>query len=75
MNSHRIDIPHFYFFDALYLIKQQWFYRSITKEFNRKQANDLAKKFGISQRSADIYLKKLTDESLIKKLNHGMYKK
>ena len=48
---------------------------TLPKEFNRKKAIDLAKKIGISERSADGYLKKVTDESLIKKLNHGMYKK
>ena len=48
---------------------------TLPKEFNRKKAIDLAKKIGISERSADGYLKKLTDESLIKKLNHGVYKK
>ena len=48
---------------------------ALPKEFNRKKAIDLAKKIGISERSADGYLKKLTDESLIKKLNHGVYKK
>jgi len=48
---------------------------TLPKEFNRKEAIDLAKKIGISERSADGYLKKLTDESLIKKLNHGVYKK
>ena len=48
---------------------------TLPKEFNRKKAIDLAKKIGISERSADGYLKKLTDESLIKKLNHGLYKK
>ena len=53
--------------------KHKKLFDALPKEFNRKKAIDLAKEIGISQRSADGYLKTLQDQGKIIKQKHGLY--
>ena len=53
--------------------KHKKLFDALPKEFYRKKAIDLAKEIGISQRSADGYLKTLQDQGKIIKQKHGLY--
>ena len=55
--------------------KDEKLFDALPKEFKRKKVIDLAKEFGISQRSADGYLKKFQDQGKIIKQEHGSYHK
>jgi hypothetical protein len=50
-------------------------FNALPKEFYRKKAIDLAKEIGVSQRSADGYLKILQDQGRLIRQKHGSYRK
>jgi len=49
------------------------FLEALPEVFDRKTAISISKKIGIAERSADGYLKKLVEQKLIRKQNHGFY--
>ena len=53
--------------------KHKKLFDALPNEFHRKKAIDLAKEIGISQRTADGYLKILQDQGKIIKQKHGLY--
>jgi len=55
--------------------KHEKLFDALPEEFYRKKAIDLAKEIGISQRSADGYLKILQDHGKIIRQKHGSYRK
>ncbi|MDA9602383.1 DUF3987 domain-containing protein [Flavobacteriaceae bacterium] len=55
--------------------KHEKLFNSLPKEFYRKKAIDLAKEIGVSQRSADGYLKILQDQGRLIRQKHGSYRK
>ena len=55
--------------------KHEKLFDTLPKEFYRKKAIDLAKEIGVSQRSADGYLKILQDQGKLTRQKHGSYRK